>query len=118
MGVHTPPVFNLRGKAWFPPNTPAGGPPGLINIPFQLYISPYTQQTLQAFAINGWYPTTWIKTPVGVLWPRSTIIQPDSGSNRYYIVGYREFFYLGFASQFEGLLVFQCTPAGAVPDVY
>jgi len=118
MGVHTPPVYPLRGKVWFPPNTPAGGPPGLTNISFQLYISPYCTMVLQSFAINGWYPTTWIKTPAGITYPRNTIIQPDAGSNRYYIVAYREFFYLGFASGFEGLLVFQCTSAGAVPDTY
>lgn len=119
MGLPSPPVYNLLANRWITPRTPLSGAPDATNIPVQKYITPYVMQTFITFSVSGFFLTTIIKNAPGVIaWNRSDIIEIASDAGKYFLVCYKEDFYQGFASHFEGLLVFQCNANGSTPRTY
>jgi len=119
MGLPSPPVYPSYMDRWITPRTPLSGAADITAIPCQKYVTPYVQQTYVTFAVNGFYLTTLIKTPPGIyVFNRGDILEVTSKPGEYYLVCYKEDFYLQFASWFEGLLVFQCNANGSTPRTY
>lgn len=119
--AHVPPVYPLVGNWWKTPATPAGGPATVTLVPFQLYVSPYQQPIFipgQVYPNYLMVPTIIKVAPGTGVFKRLDIIQPDNTVAAYYVVLYKEIYYKGFVSSFEGLSVFQCTTAGGTPIVY
>lgn len=116
------PVFPLIGNVWNVGNNPTLGAPDVTNVSFQLYISAHTSpfDIPQPVFPHLWNPSLWIKTPVAAVAPfaRRSIIEPNGGSGEYYLVLFREHFYLGFPQYFFGLMVAQCEANTNMPRIY
>src|SRR3982751_6528835 len=115
------PVFNLRGAVWATPNLPSGGPATFTGFFCALYTDPHAPfQFVNVAPYNATLLLTHIlKLPIGVrTWHRGDIVAPDFTTALYYKVEYKEFFYLGFPQQFEGLLITQCNANGTIPRTY
>jgi len=112
-----PPVYPLRGNYWIPGTTPAANPPAVTLIHNQLYIPP---ANVPWIVVGGtYYQYTLIKTPPdSVVYNRFGFFQPDNGQALYYYIIYKEYYYRGFVSCFEGLCAIQCNANGSSPRTY
>ncbi len=117
---NTPPVYPMVGSWWKVGTLPSSGPAFLTNLPTQLYCSPWQQMlNLTGVIANPFIWSTLIKVPPFVnVYARGDIIKPDNSVALYYYVAYKEYFYKGFTSCFEGLVVFQCNANGTIPRTY
>lgn len=110
------PAFNVPFDFWLPGNTPATNPPdGLIK--GQLYIGSKTITAVFApnasnIRIQVTDLFTWGPTITNAIFGFTDII----GDQWFYKVISWEFTHLGFPNEYVTLLVYQCSPTGAVPD--
>lgn len=118
---HVPPVYPLLSDIWQSGHLPSGGPADLFNVPSQLYISPQCPQlifTQSGLPGAGVFSTLGKFAPGLVTFARGDIVQFDNTVAEYHVVKYKEIFYKGFVSSFEGVVVFQCNANGTVPRTY
>ena len=115
------PQFPLAASVWDPANLPVTNPPSQANMLCQLYVDAHAGEIFIPVAPYNAsiMATTWIKFPTGThTWLRGGIIRVPQVAGFYYKIEYKEFFYLGFPQQYEGVLVTQCNANGTIPRTY
>jgi len=115
------PQFPLFASVWDPAALPVTNPPSAIGLHCQLYVDVHADMIYIPVAPYNLslLATTWIKFPTGShTFLRGGIIKCPEAIPLYYKIEYKEYFYLGFPQQYEGVLVSQCNANGTVPRTY